>query len=171
MEIAKKLAEKARASGAVRESSQFFSVTETRQVDAGGGEMVTVTVPNGLHKVKILAEKLGTGKSFNGKDQNEIQLEILDNGKPMQWNVPVKNEDGTLYYLIEDLENIAIGEEFYVEAVKMKNGKYAKRISKGAGKVAGGEVPTIQLNDDNAGEDAAPKLDEGEDISPEDIPF
>jgi len=165
MDIAKQLAEKARAAGAVRENQEFFSVTDKKKVDAGGGNMVDVEVPNGQHRVKILSEKIGTGKSFNGAEQQQLQMTILDNGKEKQWHIPVKNDDGTLYYLIEDLESIEIGEEFFVEAVKMKNGKYAKRISKVAG-----TIPTIQL-DEPTGEGDSPKLEGGESISPADIPF
>lgn len=178
MEIAKKLAAKARESGSVRENQEFFSVTEKRQVDAGGGETVTVEVPNGRHKVKIISEKIGKGKSYAGKEQDELQLVINDNGKQKLWNMPIKNEDGTLYYLIEDLEEIEIGQEFYVEAVKMKNGKYAKRITRSAvGKRNSQEseesIPTIQLNDeDNKGADEElPNLDGEKDIRPEDISF
>jgi hypothetical protein len=162
MEIAKQLAEKARASGAVKESQEFFSVTDKKKIDAGGGNMVDVEVPNGQHRVKILAEKIGMGKSFNGADQQQLQLTILDNGKEKQWHMPVKNDDGTLYYLIQDLESIEIGEEFMVQAVKMKNGKYAKRISKVVG---------AQPTHDATGTEDIPIISLDEDISPEDIPF
>ena len=126
------------------------------------GGTVSVDVPNGKHKVVILSEQLGKGKSFNGKDQDELQLVITDNGKQKLWNMPVKNEDGTLYYLIQDLESIEIGQEFMVEAVKMKNGKYAKRISKVVG---------AHSTHDPAHTDDIPVISLDEDISPEDIPF
>jgi hypothetical protein len=161
-DIAKQLADKARQSGAVREQSEFFSVTDKKKVDAGGGNMVDVEVPNGTHRVKILSEKIGMGKSFNGEEQQQFQLTILDNGKEKQWHMPVKNEKGELYYLIEDLESIEIGEEFMVEAVKMKNGKYAKRISKVVG-----THPTH----DTASPEDLPIISLDEDISPEDVPF
>ena len=167
MDIAKQLAEKARAAGKVNEGGKFFSVTDKKSVTVNGVDM-TVDVPNGRHKVVILAEKVGTGKSFDGKEQQQLMLEITDNGTKKEWNMPVKNADGTLYYLIQDLEEIEIGQEFNVEAVKMKNGKYAKRISHS---VKGDEVPTIQLNDeDNQGVDEElPDLQE--DIDPASIPF
>jgi hypothetical protein len=168
MQIAKTLAEKAREAGAVRDAAEFFAVTEKQTVELASGDTTTVDVPNGPHKVKIISEKLGKGQSFNGKDQDELQLVITDNGKQKLWNMPVKNEDGTLYYLIEDLESIEIGEEFMVEAVKMKNGKYAKRISKVGHQRE--EIPTIQLNEP-ASEEVVPDLSVGDDISPEDIPF
>jgi len=68
-----------------------------------------------------------------------------------------KNEDGNLYYLIEDLEDIEIGEEFYVEAFKLKNGKYGKRISKVAVQASAEHIPTIQL-DEQDGEGDRPSL-------------
>ena len=138
----------------------------------GIGGVVTIEVPNGQHRVKILSEKIGKGKSFNGQEQNELQLTITDNGKTSQWNMPIKNKDGTLYYLIEELEDIAIGQEFIVEAVKMKNGHYAKKIIHlgAAGSTKAG-VPTIQLNDDEPEQEALPSLSPEDDIDPASIPF
>jgi hypothetical protein len=96
---------------------------------------------------------------------------ITDNGVTKLWNMPLKNEDGNLYYLIEDLENIELNEEFIVEAFKLKNGKYGKRISKVAGKEGSGEhIATIQLDEQDSDGDR-PSLDGDEDISPEKIPF
>jgi hypothetical protein len=170
MTLAKQIAEKARANGAIADKNQFFSVTDKKKVNAGGGQMVDVEVPNGQHRVKIVSQKIGKGKSFNGTEQEELQMVISDNGVEKQWNMPLKNEDGNLYYLIEDLEDIEIGEEFFVEAFKLKNGKYGKRITKVAGKESGESIPTIQL-DEPTGEEDRPGLDEGADISVEDIPF
>jgi hypothetical protein len=94
-----------------------------------------------------------------------------NNGKEKTWDMPIKNEDGNLYYLIEDLENIEIGEEFFVEAFKLKNGKYGKRISKVAGKDGSSEhIATIQLDEQDS-EGDRPSLEEGEDLSVENIPF
>jgi hypothetical protein len=162
MDIAKQLAARARESGAVKDTQEFFAVTEKQTVNLPNGDTTTVDVPNGPHKVKIISEQLGKGKSFNGKDQAELQLVITDNGKQKLWNMPVKNEDGTLYYLIQDLESIEIGQEFMVEAVKMKNGKYAKRISKVVG---------AQTTHDAVSTDDIPVISLDEEISPEDIPF
>lgn len=159
--LAKQLAERARASGEVRETQEFFGVTEKREVSDGIGGTVSIDVPNGKHKVVILSEELGKGKSFNGKDQDELKLTITDNGERKLWNVPQKNEDGTLYYLIDKLESIEIGEPFMVEAVKMKNGKYAKQITK---------VVAPRFND-TASTGDLPVISLDEDISPEDLPF
>ena len=171
-EIAKQLANRAREKGQVREQNRFFSVTEKREVEDGIGGVVTIEVPNGQHRVKILSEKIGKGKSFNGQEQNQLELTILDNGKNAVWNMPIKNENGTLYYLIEELEDIAIGQEFIVEAVKMKNGHYAKKITHlgAAGSTKAG-VPTIQLNDDEPEQEALPSLSPEDDIDPASIPF
>ena len=95
---------------------------------------------------------------------------ITDNGVEKLWNMPIKNEDGNLYYLIEDLEDIEIGEEFFVEAFKLKNGKYGKRISKVAVQASAEHIPTIQLDESTAEEDR-PGLGGGEDISIDDLPF
>jgi len=104
--LAKQLAEKARANGAIADKNQFFSVTDKKKIDAGGGQLIDVEVPNGQHRVKIVSQKIGKGKSFNGAEQEELQMVITDNGVEKQWNMPIKNEDGNLYYLIEDLEDI-----------------------------------------------------------------
>ena len=168
--LAKQLAEKARANGAIADKNQFFSVTDKKKIDAGGGQLIDVEVPNGQHRVKIVSQKIGKGKSFNGAEQEELKMVITDNGVEKQWNMPIKNEDGNLYYLIEDLEDIEIGEEFFVEAFKLKNGKYGKRISKVAIQASAEHIPTIQL-DEQDGEGDRPSLGGGEDISPEDIPF
>lgn len=158
----------AREKGAVREQSGFFSVTDKKLVDAGNGEMVEVRVPNGQHRMTIVSEKIGKGKGFDGKEQDELQMVVLDNGVEKQWNVAIKNkETGKVNYIIEALEEIAVGEEFIAEAFKMKTGKYGTKISKVA---AGAHVPTIQLDDDVSEEDM-PSISDKSDISPKDIPF
>jgi hypothetical protein len=170
MTLAAEIAAKAREKGAIAEKQQFFSVTDKKKVDAGNGVMVDVEVPNGQHRVKIVSQKLGKGKNFQGVEVEELQMVVTDNGVTKYWNMPLKNEDGNLYYLIEDLENIELNEEFIVEAFKLKNGKYGKRISKVAGASKGESIPTIQY-DEHLSETDSPSLDEGEDISVENIPF
>jgi hypothetical protein len=132
--------------------------------------MIDVEVPNGPHRVVITAQKIGKGKNFKGVEQEMLIMEITDNGGAKLWDMPLKNEDGNLYYLIEDLENIEIGEEFVVEAFKLKNGKYGKRITKVGDKGTGESIPTIQL-DEHDSEADRPSLAEGEDLSVDDIPF
>jgi|ERR1035437_888028 hypothetical protein len=170
MTLAAEIAAKAREKGAIAEKQQFFSVTDKKKVDAGNGVMVDVEVPNGQHRVKIVSQKLGKGKNFQGVEVEELQMVVTDNGMTKYWNMPLKNEDGNLYYLIEDLENIELNEEFIVEAFKLKNGKYGKRITKVAGKASGENIPTIQL-DEHLSETDSPSLDEGQDISVDNIPF
>lgn len=165
--LAKKLMENAREKGAVREQSGFFSVTDKKLVDAGNGEMVEVRVPNGQHRVKILSERIGRGKAFDGSEEEQLQMEVLDNGEKKYWNVGIKNKQtGKVNYIVEALEGIEVGEEFIAEAFKMKTGKYGTRISK----VAAARVPTIQLDDDIS-ETNHSAVSGDEDISPEAIPF
>jgi hypothetical protein len=168
--LAKQIAERARANGAIADKSKFFSVTDKKKVEIGG-ELIDVDVPNGQHRVKILAQKIAKGKNFKGVEVEMLVMTILDNGVEKQWDMPLKNEDGNLYYLIEDIENIELGEEFLVEAFKLQNGKYGKRISKVAGNGAGESgIPSIQY-DESIGEGDRPSLQTGEDIPVEDIPF
>lgn len=169
MTLAKKIADNARAKGAIADKSQFFSVTDKKKIEVNG-EMIDVEVPNGQHRVTILSQKIGKGKSYNGAEQDQLIMVILDNGKEKTWDMPIKNEEGNLYYLIEDLENIEIGEEFFVEAFKLKNGKYGKRISKVAGQGSGEHIATVQLDEQDS-EGDRPSLDGDKDISPEDLPF
>ena len=165
-DLTKKLMGSAREKGAVRDQSGFFRVTDKKVIDAGGGEMVEVQVPNGVHRVKVLSEKIGKGKAFDGSEEDQLQMTVLDNGVEKQWNVGIKNKQtGKVNYIIEALENIEIGEEFIAEAFKMKTGKYGTKISK---------VVTATTHDnDDAREGDLPKLgaEGGEDIRPEDIPF
>jgi hypothetical protein len=171
MTLAKRIADKARASGAVAEKNQFFTVTDKKKVDAGNGVMVDVEVPNGQHRVKILSQKIGKGKNYNGVEVDMLIMQILDNGAPKTWDMPLKNEDGTLYYMIEKLEDVEIGDEIIVEAYKMKNGRFGKTVAKVAGPVqTGDELPVVHL-DEQATETDRPGLDGDEDISPEDISF
>lgn len=158
----------AREKGAVRDSSDYFSVTDKKLVDAGGGEMVEVRVPNGQHRVKILSEKIGKGKGYDGSEQEELQLVVSDNGKQKFWNVAIKNkETGKVSYIVEALENIEVGEEFIAEAFKLKNGKYGTKISKVA---SGSGVPTIQV-DDEPGEENSGAGESGADVPFEHISF
>ena len=97
MTLAGEIAAKAREAGAIAEKTQFFAVTDKKKVDAGNGVMVDVEVPNGVHKVKIISQKIGKGKNFQGAEVDELQMVISDNGVTKFWNMPLKNEDGHLY--------------------------------------------------------------------------
>jgi methyl coenzyme M reductase subunit D len=169
MTLAKQLVDKARENGAIAERSKYFSVTDKKKVEVNG-ELIDVEVPNGQHRVKIISQKIGKGKNFKGVEQEMLIMVVDDNGAEKLWDMPIKNEEGKLYYLIEDLENIEIGEEFFVEAFKLQNGKYGKRITKVASGSKGESIPTIQL-DEQASEGDRPGLGEGEDISIDDLPF
>jgi len=169
MTLAGEIAAKARANGAIADKSKYFSVTNKQKVEVNG-EMIDVEVANGPHRVVITSQKIGKGKNFRGEEKDMLIMEITDNGVPKLWDTPLKNDDGNLYYLIEDLEDIEIGEEFIVEAFKLKNGKYGKKITKVGKKVEADVLKTIQY-DDSDSEGDRPSLDEGADISVEDIPF
>lgn len=172
MTLAKQITEKARANGAVSEKNQFFTVTDKKKVEVEG-VMVDVEVPNGSHRVKILSQKIGRDKNFAGVEVDMLIMEITDNGVPKIWDMPLKNEDGTLYYMIEKLENVEINEEIIVEAYKMKNGKYAKTVAKVGGQhqaQAGDELPVVQLDEHLIERDRA-SLDGVKDIPLDDIPF
>lgn len=149
-DLTKDLMDRARKSGAVREQSGFFSVTDKKLVDAGDGQMIEVRVPNGTHRVKIVSEHIGRGKAFDGTEEDQLQMEVIDNGEAKVWNVGIKNKQtGKVNYIIEALEDIEVGEEFIAEAFKMKTGKYGTRISK---VVANENVPTINLDDVDSAE-------------------
>jgi hypothetical protein len=162
MELAKKLLVEAQVAGNVSEGTKFFAVTDKSKIEhpAGSGNMIDVEAPNGPHRVKVLKAEQGRGKSFKGVEHDELQMTILDNGVEKQWNVPVMNEDGNLHYIVEALAGIPDGEEFMVEAFKLKNGKYGKRVSRLAGSKKAEEIPTVQYDEDDA--HVAPGTDLGE---------
>ena len=171
MTLADEYFTKAQKAGKVSDNSKFFSVTDKKTVMVDG-EAVDVVKPNGDHIVKVISEKIGKGKDYNGNESDQLQLSILDNKQEKSWNIPLKNEDGTLYFLIKQLREIAYldGEEFLVRAKKLKSGKYSKEIIR---LEKGEAIPTIQLDED-AGDDAVGESGAGngeQDISPSDIPF
>ena len=151
MSLADSLYKDAKANGELGEGSKYFSVTDKKTVMVEGEE-VKVEKPNGDHKVKVISEKIGKGKDYNGKEVDQLQLIISDNGTQKLWNVPLKNQDGTLYFLIEKLKEINYldGEEFLVRAKKLQTGKYTKQIIR---LEKGEEIPTISLDDEDAGAD------------------
>lgn len=147
MSLANEIYDKAKDAGKIGGGSKYFSVVDKTMAKLPNGDETVVDVPNGNHKVRVISEVIGMGKDFNGKDTKQLQLTILDNGKKKEWNMPLTNQDGTLYFLIEKLREIAYldGEEFLVRAKKLKTGKYSKeiiKISKGDG------IPTIQFDED-----------------------
>ena len=171
MSLADQIYNKAEKPGQVSDGSKFFSVTDKKTVMVDG-EAVDVVKPNGNHTVKVLSEVIGKGKGYNGSEVDQLQLTILDNGQQKLWNIPLKNDDGTLYFLIKQLREIQYldGEEFLVRAKKLKSGKFSKEIVR---LEKGEEIPTIEL-DENTGDEivgggTASKPEE--DISPENIPF
>jgi hypothetical protein len=143
--LASQIYDKAKKLGQIN-NSKFFSVTDNKTVIVDG-EAVQLVVPNGNHKVKVISEKIGKGKGYNGLEEDQLQLVIQDNGQEKLWNIPLKNSDETLYYLIEKLKEIDYlnGEEFLVRARKLGSGKYAKEIIKLEN---GEEISTININDD-----------------------
>jgi len=172
MSIAEEMFDKAQKAGKVSDGSKYFSVTKKVTVMVEGEEMV-VEKPNGNHHVKVLSEKIGKGKDFQGNEVDQLQLTILDNGIQKLWNVPLKNQDGTLYFLIEKLKEINYldGEEFVVQAKKLKSGKYSKEIIKVGAEES---IPTIQLDEDASAGDSGelpPLTPPEKEIDPADIPF
>ena len=172
MSLAENIFDKAKEQGRISDGSKYFSVVDKSIAKLPNGEELVVDVPNGDHKVKIISEKIDTGKSFDGKEIKQLQLVVLDNGVQKLWNMPLTNQDGTLYFLIEKLKEIKYldGEEFIVRAKKLKTGKYSKeiiRLSKGE------EIPSIDYDkDDFTGSmGTTTEGDKGESVSDENFPF
>jgi hypothetical protein len=172
MSLANQIYDKAEKLGQVN-NSKFFSVTDKKTVIVDG-EPVEVVRPNGNHTVKVLREEIGKGKGYNGLEVDQLKLVILDNGQEKLWNIPTKNEDETLYFLIKQLKEIDYlgGEEFLVRAIKLKSGKYSKEIIR---LEKGEEIPTINLDDEEeSGDDdlgGAGTAKGEDDIPTEAIPF
>ena len=172
MSLAESLYKDAKASGELSEGSKYFSVVDKKKVMVEGEEVI-IEKSNGNHTVKVLSETIATGKDYNGKDAEQLCLVILDNGAQKTWNVPLKNQDGTLYFLVEKLKDIDYlnGEEFMVRAKKLKNGRFSKEIIR---LEKGEEIPTINLDEEESGDDAVggAGTEKGkDDISEAKIPF
>jgi len=154
---AKELFDKASAAGKTRKP--YLQLGEKQE---GGGVKST-----GKHVVKIISDKVGTGKDpFTEEPRQELQMVVSENGVEKLWNIPVKDKNGNLHYLVERLAEVPEGATISLEMKSKGMKNYIELRVVGEGEK---EIPTIQLNEDGDGD--TPPLDGGEDIPLEAIPF
>lgn len=157
MDVAKKLFDKAAAEGKTRKP--YLQLGEKLE---GGGVRST-----GKHIVKLVSGKLGKGTDpINNQSRDEFQMVVEENKMEKQWNVPVKDKEGNLHYLIAKLAEIPEGS---LIALEMKKRGMKNYIDLQLADEKGEEIPTIQVDEDSEG--TGGEVESGEDIPPEDIPF
>jgi hypothetical protein len=165
MTVAKNLFDRASAAG--KAAPQYLQLGVKQE---GGGVKST-----GKHVCVFVSDKEGTGTDrITGQPRAELQMVVSENGTEKLWNRPVMSKDGkTLDYLVAKISELNYGDVFSVEMKSSGMKSFIEFIKLGSGTGAAkveGDIPTIQLDDDN-GSTLGPKLDEGEDISVENIPF
>lgn len=81
-------------------------------------------VGNGVHKVKLLSDKIVKGKDFKtGKEIDKVEYTLEENGEKKIYTTKLKNDKGELSYLVQNLADFQEGEEVFMEMKKagMKN--------------------------------------------------
>ena len=78
-----------------------------------------VAVPTGQHKVKLISDKLVKGADYqSGVERPEVQFLLEEGGVKKTYNVPVKDKNGDVHYLVQRFAEIEAGEEIILEAKK-----------------------------------------------------
>lgn len=75
-------------------------------------------VPTGPHRVKIISDKLQSGKDSEGKVIPIVRYIFEENGEQKRYDVPVKNKEGDLHYLVQRLAEMDEGQEMILEMKK-----------------------------------------------------
>lgn len=75
-------------------------------------------VPTGPHRVKILSDNTQKGKDREGNIIPIVRYVFEENGEQKRYDVPVKNKEGELHYLIQRLSEIEEGQEIILEMKK-----------------------------------------------------
>ncbi len=80
-------------------------------------------IPTGPHKVKVISDKTQNGKDHEGKVVPIVRYIFEENGEQKRYDVPVKNKEGELHYLVQRLAEVEEGQEIILEMKKkgMKN--------------------------------------------------
>lgn len=159
MKDAKKLFDRAMKEGKTRKP--FLQLGEKQE---GGGVKST-----GPHTVTLVSGKLGRGTDpFDGSPRDEFQMVVEEKGVEKMWNVPVKDKQGNLHYLVQRLADIDEGETIVLE-MKNKGLKNYIDLRLTSEKE---EVPSVQIDEGGEGTGGAVEGgEEGQDISPENFSF
>lgn len=115
MDNAKVLFEKAQSAG---KTTKPYLALGNKDEETGA------VVATGPHIIKLVSDSLGKGTDpFTGKERDELHVVVLEGGVEKMWNIPVKNKDGNLHYLVQRLAEFKPGDELVVEMKRkgMKN--------------------------------------------------
>lgn len=146
---------------------------ETPRLELAKKDEHDIPQSTGKHFVTILRDEKRTDirlyTSGTGyKEVTGIRYWFDEAGVEKYYDVPLIGKDDKPHYLIAHFSEINEGDKLEMEYVKKGKGGFIEVKKAGTGKVDG-EIPTIQLDEDN--EDARPSLGGAEDISLDDLPF
>ena len=117
-----------------------------------------VVVGTGKHQVKFISDKVVMGKDYQTREErHEVQYIFEEKGQQKKYNVPVKDENGEVHYLIQRMADIEYGEEITLEYQRkgLKGFIMTERVvnqeAKPSGEVSDDEIPVIE-------EDEEPKI-------------
>lgn len=75
-------------------------------------------VSTGPHRVKILEDKLRKGKDEKGNIIDVVHYIVEENGEKKFYEVPVKDKQGNLHYLVQRLSEVPEGMDIIMEMKK-----------------------------------------------------
>lgn len=106
MNIAKTLVGKATDAGKMKKP--YLQLGEKQE---GGGVKST-----GRHTVKIVSEKTARDNDPITQQPREVlQLIVEENGVEKIWNIPIKDKEGNLHYLIAKVAEVEVGDVVELE--------------------------------------------------------
>lgn len=74
--------------------------------------------PTGPHKVKIINDVIQKGKNHKGQVIDVVRYTVEENGQQKVYDVPVKDNNGELHYLVQRLSEVEEGQEVILEMKK-----------------------------------------------------
>ena len=75
--------------------------------------------PTGVHRVKLLSDKIIKATDFNTKKEVEyVEYTLEENGEKKTYKTKLKNGEGKLSYLVQNLAEFKEGEEVFMEMKK-----------------------------------------------------
>lgn len=74
--------------------------------------------PTGPHRVKLISDNTQNGKDHEGKVVPIVRYILEENGEQKRYDVPVKNKEGELHYLVQRLAEVSEGQEIILEMKK-----------------------------------------------------
>ena len=74
----------------------------------------------GTHKVKLISDRIVKDTEFGtGKEIEYVEYTLEENGEKKVYKTKLKNKDGELSYLVQNLAEFKEGEEVFMEMKKM----------------------------------------------------